>query len=338
MCAMGLRPFAPQESVSASFVCIVVYEMRGVALQSPGTSVSFGEVKGVSYRLGIGPAVNETCRAVSGDVFVDDESAWAKDKSAVGPFLIVQLGPTSVYTATTGYIGEEFDGALTTHDAFPELRADLAALEEEALPRLVTSISCSLCPPDQYLELRKIDRVSVGRTGTGKAVHDLRFVVSASAYGSRGVSPELVLSGLEGAMALAARVNAKAARFFALGMAEEVELKRFLYFFLALEVETHAVFGRIDHSLAVERLLGPGSNALPSASAILKKQVEQMRNLVDRFVWNATCVWSGITEADIDQFKLLKSARDGIAHGTLAEAPVGYAIRAQQLARKLLRH
>jgi hypothetical protein len=151
------------------------------------------------------------------------------------------------------------------------------------------------------------------------------------------MSAEAVLSGLNGALDLAPRVNLKAARFFALGMAEEVEMKKFLYFFLALEIETHAVFGRIDHSLAVKQLLDPAFNQLPSALALLKRQADQMRNLFDRFVWSAACAWANITEEDIQHFSLLKGARDGIAHGTLTEPPAGYALQAQQLARKVLR-
>jgi len=337
MRAMGFRPFAADESVSASFVSLSVYETRGIALQSPAPLVNVGMVAGVNYSLGIGATLNETCHAFSGDAYVDDENAWTKEKGTNGPFLFVQIGPTPVYTVTTGQIKIESDGSLTTYESFPTLRTDLAALEAAALPRLVTSLSCSLCAPDQYLDLRKLDRVSVGRTDIGQTVHDLRILVSGSAYGSRGTSPEVLVAGLQDTVALAPRINIKAARFFTLGMAEDDDLKKFLYFFLALEVETHAVFGRIDHSLALQQLLDPALTPLPAALALLKRQTDQIRNLFDRFVWNAASAWSGITEADVQQFKLLKTARDDIAHGTLTEPPSGYALQAQQLARKILR-
>jgi hypothetical protein len=133
------------------------------------------------------------------------------------------------------------------------------------------------------------------------------------------------------------RLNIKAARFFALGMAEDDELKKFLYFFLALEVETHAAFGRIDHVQAFRQLLDPASTPLPAALALLSRQTDQLRNLFDRFVWNAACVWSEVTEQDVEQFKNLKTARDDIAHGRLSEPPSGYPRLAQQLAHKILR-
>lgn len=59
-------------------------------------------------------------------------------------------------------------------------------------------------------------------------------------------APEVLVAGLQDTVLSAPRINIKAARFFSLGMAED-DLKKFLYFFLALEVETHAVFGRIIH-------------------------------------------------------------------------------------------
>jgi len=337
MRAMGFRPLAANESITASFVSLSVYETRGIALQSPTPLTNSGEVAGVKYSIGIGAALNETCHALTGDVFVDDIEVWMTEKKTGGPFLLLQVGPTPVYTVTTGQVKTESDGSLTTYESFPALRSDLTDLEAVALPRLVASLSCSLAAPDQYLELRKLDRVSVGHTDNGHTVHDIRIVASGSAYASRGTPPEAVAAGLQESVALVPRINIKAARFFMLGMAEEVDLKKFLYFFPALEVETHAVFGRIDQVRALQQLLDPASTPLPAALALLKRQTDQIRNLYDRFVWNAACAWTGITEADVQKFKELKTARDDFAHGTLTEPPGGYSGYAQQLARKLLR-
>lgn len=337
MRAMGFRPFEVGESISASFVSISVYEARGIALQSGAPEITAGAVGNANYRIGIGAKLNETCNAVAGDTYVEDEGAWIKEKGSSGPFLIIQLGPTQLYTITEGRIKTENDGSATTLDSFPGLRTDLASLETTALPPLVTSLTCQLAEPNQYLELRKLDRASVGRTTSGQVLHNIRFEISAQAYVSRGIPPEAVLDGLKGAVALAPRLNTKAARFFALGMAEEDDLKKFLYFFLALEVETHAVFGRIDHAQALRKLLDPASPPIPTAIALLQRQADQLRNLFDRFVWCAACTWTGITDADVAQFKTLKDTRDDIAHGTIAGPPGGSAQLVQQLARRVLR-
>jgi hypothetical protein len=335
--AMGFRPFDAGESISASFASISVYEARGIALQSPTPEVAAGTVGAANYRVAVGAKLNETCHALAGDIYVEDEAAWTKEKGTCGPFLMILLGPTQLYTITEGQIKTEKDGSATTFDSFPGLQSDLASLEARALPPLVTSLTCRLVAPHEYLELHKLDRASAGRTASGQILHDIRLEVFGHAYVSRSLTPDALSAGLKGAAALAPRLNTKAARFFALGMSEEDDLKKFLYFFLALEVETHAAFGRIDHAQALRKLLDPAAPPIPTAVALLQRQAHQLRNLFDRFVWCAACAWTGATDADVEQFKSLKAIRDDIAHGTIAGPPAGSAQKAQQLARKVLR-
>src|SRR5205823_890913 len=162
--------------------------------------------------------------------------------------------------------------------------------------------------------------------------HDIRMQFSATAFVSQGLSAKQLATGVQAVIALAPQLNTKAARFFALGLGEEDELKKFLYFFLALEVQTHAAFGRIDHALALQKLLDRAAPPKPSAVALLQRQADQLRNLFDRFVWCAACAWPGVDDVDVEQFKKLKTARDDIAHGSVSEPPSGYARLAQQLA------
>ena len=336
MRAMGFQPFEVCESISASFVSFSVYEIRGITLQSGSPQITAGTIGNAKYHIAVGAKLNETCYALAGNPYVEDESAWTKGKGSSGPFLIIQLGPTQMYTITEGQIKIETDGSVTTFDSFSSLRTDLASLETTTLPQLITSLACQLAGPNQYLELRRLDHTSVGRTTSGKVLHDIRHELSAHGYVSRCLPPDALSDGLKGAVTLAPCLNTKAARFFTLGMAEKDELKKFLYFFLALEVETHAVFRRIDHAQALRKLLDPALHPTPTTVALLQRQADQLRNLSDRFVWCATCVWSGITEADVGQFKRLKATRNDIAHGTISEPPGGSAQLAQQLARKVL--
>jgi hypothetical protein len=338
MRAMGFRPFQSGELITASFSSISVYEARGITVQAGTAEVTSGTVAGVNYRVAVGDSLNHTCMAVANDIYVEGEDDWKKEKGCSGPFILIQLGPTQAYTITTGQIMTEKDGSTTTFDSFPTLRSDLAALEAAALPPLLTSFACLLAKPDRYLELRKIDRASAGRTDAGQVLHDIRMQLSASAVISQRLSVEQLVASLQAAIALAPQLNAKAARFFALGLGEEDDLKQFLYFFLALEVQTHAAFGRIDQAAALEKLLDRAAPPKLSAVALLQRQADQLRNLFDRFVWCAACVWSDIDDVDVEQFRKLKTARDGIAHGSVSEPPSGYARLAHQLAAKVLRN
>lgn len=337
MLAMGFRPFEVGESLTASFSSVSVYEARGIALQAGVTEVANGEVAGVKYRIAIGADLNDTCMALVNDLFVESENDWKREYQCSGPFVLIQLGPTKVQTITEGHIRTETDGSTTTFESFPDLKGDLAAFEAAALPPLLTSLTCFLGDPSRHLELRKVDRASTGRTDSGRAVHDIRIHFSGTAVVSQGLPANELAAELQAAADLAPQLNTKTARFFALGLGEDDELKKFLYFFLALEVQTHAAYARIDHADALKTLLDPASSHRPSAVALLRRQAGQLRNLFDRFVWCAACAWSGIDDADVEQFRRLKAARDDIAHGTASGPPRGYAQEAQSLAKKLLK-
>ena len=294
-------------------------------------------IAGVNYRVAVGATLNETCMALTSDVYVENEDEWRKHKACVGSFVLIQIGPTQSYTITEGQTKTEMDGSVTTFDSFPGLKNDLAALEAAALPPLLTSLSGLLCAQDRRLELRRIDRTSEGRTDAGRLIHDISFQASGTAHVTQGISEQQLKTGLQAAAILVPQLNPKAARFFALGLGEDDELKKFLYFFLTLEVQTHAAFARIDHAGAFQKLLDPASPSNPSVVALLQRQADQLRNLFDRFVWCTACAWSGIDDADVEQFKRLKSARDDIAHGSVHAPPSGYARLAEQLALKVLR-
>ncbi len=331
---MGFRPFEADESISASFVSLSVYEIRGINLQPDAPLVVTGTIENVSYRIGIGNTLNKTCETLAGDIYVDDEASWLKEKDTRGPFLLIQVGATPLYKITTGHIKRDSKKNLTTYESFPSLRSDLAAIEAKVLPRLETSISCSLTT--QYLELKKIDRIYVGQTDSGMTIHDIKFHLSANMHVSQSITSEVLTARLHETAALVLRINNQAARFFALGIAEDDELKKFLYFFLAIEIETNSVFKRIDHARAIEKLIY-SEPPLPAALLLLSNQSKQLDNLFDKFVWNTACIWNSLTEEDVQKFKQLKTIRNEIAHGRRAEPSADHTSQARQLAAKILR-
>lgn len=333
---MGLRPFNEGETISASFTSTFVYEARGITLQAGSVQVASGIIADVSYRVAAGAKLNQTSLALCNDNYAESEEEWAKEKKCSGPYVLIEFGPTRPYCISSGQVKQEADGSLTTYESFPELRRDLDLFEAKALAPVLTSLSCRLGDPGRSVELARLDRASAGLTSSGHRIHDFRIVFSGRGYVSQSLSSDDLTANLEAATGLAARLNVKAARHYALGMGEEDELKKFLYFFLALEIQTHAAFGRIDHSQAVSTALKPDWQP-DSAAALLQRQTEQLRGLFDRFVWCAATTWADIDEADISTFKSLKEARDNIAHGAISEPPAGYAGLAQRLSRKVLR-
>lgn len=337
MQAMGFREFAEAEAITASFSSVTVYEVRGVTLPAGTTEVSGGMAAGVDYKLAASASVNDACTALVGDVFTaDNEEDWKKEYKCQGPFVLVLLGPTQEHKCMSGRIKLEEDGSATTYDCFPGVRAELAQLESRTLAPVVSGLTCVLNEEGRYVALRKIVRTSVGRTSGGLIVHDIRMEFKAELYTSYNLANPQLAQKFDLAKNLTAALNPKASRLFALGLAEEDQLKRFLYFFLALEIETHAVFSRIDHAAALAKLLDGATERPQSTTKLLEAQVDNLTNLYDRFVWCATFAWPKLNDTDITQFKILKGARDDIAHGRASEPPLGFAQKAERLAHKVL--
>lgn len=334
--AMGFREVVAQGAIIASFMSVTVYEARGVTLPEGCAQAMKGRVAGADYRIAIAQSVNDGCKNLTGDDFDESEPEWRKRVKSNGPFFLIAVGPTEFVECSAGRLMRREDGSVTTYDCFPHLRTTLRAIEDRVIPPALAAATCALNEPDRYVALRKLERASSARCSDGTSLHDIRIDVKAEAYVSRSLDDITLSNRLSDVVKRAPKLNQRAARFFALGLAEDDQLKRFLYFFLALEVETHAVFGRIDHQAQTAQLLS--GTASPSATTLnlVRCQVAALKNLFDRFVWCTACTWTDLTEADIALFKELKSARDAIAHGRASEPPLGFARSAESLARKVL--
>lgn len=336
MLAMGFQPLPEGGTIVAQFKSVTVFEARGIALDAQKISVVHGSTAGVNYSIAVSAGLNDACEAIMADKYVDSESEWKQEQKCSGPFVLVTIGPTLDLTCLTGWLKEEENGSLTTFDSFQCLRDDMNNLESRALPRILSALACVFNDEARHVAFRKIDHAIVGRTDAGRTVRDIRIDVKAEAYVSYNIPEEALKEKLVKSMDFATSINPKVSRLFSLGLSETDDFKRFMYFFLTLEVETHAVFGRIDHAQSLASLLGDANVSRPSIADLLKRHADQFRNLFDRFVWCATFAWSGITEEDVTHFKSLKKARDDIAHGTISEPPCGYARIAEQLVHKIL--
>jgi len=334
--AMGFREVITQGEIVASFMSVTVYEARGIVVPAGFSEAVQARVAGADYRIAIARSVNDGCQTLTGDDFDESEPEWCKRIKSNGPFVLIAVGPTEFFECSAGRIMRHEDGSMTTYDSFPHVREALSALEQRVIPPALAAMTCALNKPDRYVSLRKLERASSGRCLDGAQVHDIRIDVKAEAYVSRALEGTTLAGKLSDATRRAPKLNPRAARFFALGMGEDDQLKRFLYFFLALEVETHAVFGRIDHQAQITQLLSGSASPSSATLSLLGSQVAALINLFDRFVWCASCVWKDLTETDIGLFKELKSARDAIAHGRASEPPSGFARSAEILTQKVL--
>lgn len=334
--AMGFHEMIQQGAIVASFMSVTVYEARGISLPEGFADALEASIAGANYRIALARDVNVGCQALVGEDFSDAESDWCKKVNSNGPFVLIAVGPTDFFECNAGRLMRQTDGSFITYDSFPHLRETLKNLEHRVLPPVIAAVTCALNESDLNVVLRKLERASMGKCTDGTQIQDLRFDVKAHGYVSRSIDKEIISNRLIDVTKRAPTLNQRAARFLALGVTENDHLKRFLYFFLAIEVETHAVFSRIDHKMHTTQLLS-GENT-PSAATLrlLSSQVAASNTLFDRFVWCSACIWKDLLDADINLFKELKSARDAIAHGRSSEPPSGYDRKAEIIARKIL--
>lgn len=336
MKAMGFRQFAPGEVVKARFSNLAVFAVEGITVASTG--IETVTIKGHICKLAIAPTVNEACQALLSDNYAADEAEWQNDHKCSGPYALVAIGPTDEYEADSGLIKQEADGSITTYDCFRAARAFLKEVGNDVLPALLTALTCNFFTPGRHFRVRPVDSASFGTTPAGLTVHDFRITGSGHGFAPTAASAETVHEGLAAVAAQAPKLNVKVARFFKLAMFEKDDLKRFLYFFLALEVKTHATFALIDHLERLGSLVPTTSFSGQSAVALLQRHTDNMKNLRDRFVWCAFCAWTSITDDDVIEFKRLKDIRDAIAHGSIDVPPSEAVSSIQALTIKVLRH
>ena len=333
---MGFREAIAEGQIRASFMSFTIYEAIGVDLMGDYAEAYSGKIAGTEYRVAISSSVNAACNALTGELFIDSESAWLEELKARGPFVVVGVGPTEFYPCNPGRSMIDSEGSIHTYDCFPEVRKELTAREQRTLPLIISSLTFSLSDAKHKTHFRKIAETLMGRTQDLVPLHDTQLKVKMHISSSRRIDQSAVRLNLAEATEMASLLHPKAAQFFFLGTSESDQLKKFLYFFLALEIETHTVFKRINHDSEVARIIKENDQSPSSIHNLFKNQAAKLSNLYDRFVWCVSCVWTDLKEADISLFKELKIARDAIAHGDASMPPPGYASSAETLVRKVV--
>jgi len=336
--AMGFQDEVAAGSIEASFTSITVFEACGIVVAEGVTETTSGQAAGVDYRVAVSASVNSACQALVADDFEESEDAWRAGVKSNGPFALIAVGPTSPVACTAGRSKREPDGTLVTYDCFAKARAELQALEKRLMPPVVSALTCAFNTPDRYVFLKKLTRTSFGRTSDLTVIQDVYVEIRAEGYASRAIDRDSLAGALQAVSQRASYLNKEAAAFFALGLREVDQLKKFLYFFLSLEVQTQAVFGKIDHHNQVGSTVTHEVSPRRTLEALLERQVSGLVNLLDRFIWCTACKWTHLTDEDVEMFKKLKDARDAIAHARASEAPSGFARSAELLARKILWH
>lgn len=298
---MGFRRRRDDEPLQATFSSVHVFEVHGLASSKGLLLGSNGSVAGVSYRLALSETLNAAAQLVASDGFTDDEPAWVAEHNCSPPYLLIHVGPTKSHEMTGDFLKEEHFG-LHTYNAFIPARKELHDIEAKVIPSVVSALSCTFGTLPNPVSFHQIGREVAGKTIDGRIVFDFGIEFRAEGRAGHMVPGPELQERFTRANNLAARMSPKVSHFYYLALKEDDPLKRFLYLFLTIERQTHAVFKSTDHG---------------SHMAVLLQAPR--KSLQERFVWCAQTVWTHLTDDDVEDFKKVRKVRDQIAHGEIAE-------------------
>ncbi len=332
--AMGFEKAPKNMSLTARFHILNVFHIQGVRVDESALIVQSNKMNDNVSEIGIGNSVNSICKKMLKDKFVDNEEEWQKEKKCRPPYIIVHLGPTKVHTQKLRYFRR--DGkTLHTYDTFNLAKNEIRELSNELLPIIVTAISCTLLEKGRPLpRLIPVDTAVFGQTDAGETLLDTRFELSANFSTASGWDASSIRKALRRVPKISAQIDGKSASFFHLALMERDLLKKFLYFFLSIEIITHSSFGTIDHEQCVSQLSANQTKSWTKELSFLR-EVKKWPNLRDRFLWCASFLWKHLTEEDVETFARLKKVRDDIAHGNIREPNATDVEAAQLVATKL---
>lgn len=334
--AIGFKRLPAGDILEADFHSLYVFEARGFTPGNENVLVRQGVAADIEYKIGIGSSINEVSKALVGDDsdFTKDEADWIRQRKCAGPYLAIYIGPTKRHTIFEGFVKNE-DGEIISYDNFPIARAELRELGSKVLPLLEYSLACTLSSAELPVRLIPIETAVFGLTPEKVVVHDLRMTGHASLHVSQPIDIEKLGHDLDRAISLAADLNPRASQFFQLGLRDQDELKRFLYYFLAIEIETHRVFRRVPPETHLQHAGALDSRTATAVGALLLAKGDNWRTLADRFVWCVVSVWTHLSNEDIKEFRRLKKIRDDIAHGNISRPAGRDVLAVEALAKKL---
>ena len=239
--AAGFREILRNEEFSAKFYRLEVYQLIGMRIT--GTAFDFRDVKldHDHVEVCIGNSVNEACQKLHGDDFVDDEASWAIEHEAAPPYLMVSLGPTSIYSASEGFVKIDHK-EIEFWDCFSDVRELLRGKSDRVLPTLLTSLTVKFASAQAQARFVFKAAAFFGTDSAGRNVKDFQVTVNFRGMALQTHTSEAIEGIVKGTLESLHHIHGKAAEFFGLAEMESDNVKKFILYFVSLEILTHFYF------------------------------------------------------------------------------------------------
>ena len=329
---LGYSLLDESESIEGIFFALHLYSVRGLIAPSEAIISSHTQDEG-GVRFGIGSDYDELASLLTGLSIGEDREQWKEVKRTKQPFLMLQIGPSKRYSALCGHY-KRLDGQIIYEPKMFECgHREIKTKAEKLTNKALTAISCSISP-SQDLYLDHLRTYHFGKTESGEVLVQCpqAHAVIESVI---GMESEQLQSALDKAISQTTSIDSRSGHLLGLGLTERDAVKRFLFFFLAIETEINRVFKSVSPSAFAEVFRSP---LVASTSDLVHELVTGRNNdLLVKFFWCMMSVLPHLTSEDLAAFKKLKKIRDDIAHGSFQGLPEqGDAEKAYRLATHIL--
>ena len=331
---MGFVEMAPDSHLRAAFRSLRVFEVKGFTLEAAAVQLASGLVDGNSYQLAIAGSVNGACRGLVSDDLTDDEEAWTDARGCEPPYALLLVGPTGMHECQGTYAKRE-EGVITTYDGFGSARDELLCIEGRVVPAVLSALTVAFASKAVRIRFRTLDRELLGQAPDQSPVRDVRIGGSGTASLTHRLQPADIAESLLVAGQVASSLDAKVSEFLHLAFSEHDPLKTFLFFFLAIEVQTHATFRAINHDACLTSSVNAAARLETATRELFRVRADRVKTLVERFTWCSMCVWTHIDDTDVAGLRMIKKVRDRIAHGVISVPDTVALAEAERLAAKL---
>ncbi|GEM_PF-2717963 len=335
---VGFQKIPDETVIKAQFRSVIVYEARGI-ISDKGDPIdpSFLEYSDGEVSLSLGDSVNEICRVLIDDDFTDDENEWEKERKTAPPYLIVVTKCPEEVVCSDGYWKNDGE-KIVTQDCFPEGRESLRLLEKKRTSVLVSSLSALLSSEQNPVVFIQVHRAVFAETNLNMRLIDSWCSLSGEGHILSRIDNESISDKIKYIFSLSDSIHTRVGYFFNLAVNEKDRLKKFLYFYSAIEVHINKTFKELisDPDLTIPRIM-PSRIAGFARLFDIKIPIQKATNIFHRFMWCSILQWGDVNNSDVNKFKALKSTRDRIYHGEDVEEktlPIG---EAQSLALKIIR-
>lgn len=193
-------------------------------------------------------SVNSAAQMAVGHNFTENEAEWQSEKKCTPPYLVIHFGPTREYTATPRHMKKSQEN-IVTYNAFAREKKSLHSGTESTLHSLVSSTLCSIHNNPYHCEIHKVDSCTFGITDDNMILSDVSISANMLGYQSHEISPTTSKQLLDNAMCIHKETDSSCLNFIYMAEQETDNIKKFLYFWLAIEIYTNSTFKRVDKKL-----------------------------------------------------------------------------------------